>query len=60
MNPGAKNFILDYADFMMTHGCLDLVLDVVILALPGFMVSKLQLSTKKKVALTGIFLLGAL
>ena len=60
MTGGGKHFILDYASFSLAHACLDLVLDVVILAMPLFMIKDLKLSTKKKVALMGIFLLGSL
>jgi hypothetical protein len=57
---GGKHFILNYADFNMAYSCLDLALDVIVLSLPMFMIRRLQLVLKKKLALAGIFLLGAL
>jgi hypothetical protein len=44
----------------MTNGVLSFVGDLIILALPMPMVWKLQIDTRRKIALSAMFLLGGL
>jgi len=45
---------------LMTHNILNLATDVAMLVLPVVLVNKLQLPTKQKVAVAGIFMTGTL
>src|SRR3712207_2649013 len=57
-NPEAVN--IDFQAFLLTHASLDLVLDIVILCLPIPIITTLHMETGRKIALIGIFWLGAL
>ena len=50
----------DYNAFWMATGIIEVVIDIVILALPVRMVLKIQLTRKKRALITFIFLLGSL
>ena len=50
----------NFPKYFLAMELIDLLLDVVIIALPLKTISSLQLSLRKKIALLGIFLLGAL
>ncbi|KAA6413726.1 MAG: hypothetical protein FRX48_02087 [Lasallia pustulata] len=58
VNPGDVYCIDEYVMYDV-YSSLNLVTDVVILAMPWPLVMKLQLATRKKVQLLGIFLLGS-
>ena len=53
-------YCINFNIFWLVAGALEVVIDVLILALPIRAVHKLQLSRKREVTVTFIFLLGAL
>lgn len=53
-------YCFNYNDFWLATGIIEAVLDVCLIALPVGMVSRLQMSAKKRMGITGVFLLGAL
>lgn len=53
-------YCFNFNIFWMAMGAVELVIDTIILVLPVPMVLALQLSSKQKVSLGGIFLLGGL
>ena len=57
--PAAKHCINARA-FFLGNGTASMIMDVLILCLPMPMVWRLQLNRKRKLALTGMFLLGSL
>jgi hypothetical protein len=56
----AKGHCYNFNTFFLTMEILNLLLDVVILALPIRMISALKLPMRKKIMISGIFLLGGL
>ena len=57
INPG---FCFNFNIFWMAAGSCEVLIDVIILTLPARAVSRLQLSTKRKITVILIFLLGGL
>lgn len=53
-------YCFNYNYFWLTTGIIEAVLDVCLIALPVGMVVKLQMTTKKRMGLVGVFLLGIL
>ena len=53
-------YCFNYNVFWMASGACEVLLDVLILALPIRAVLRLQLSTRKKITISGVFLLGGL
>lgn len=53
-------YCINYNTFWLVTGIFESVIDLVILALPIGMISKLQLNRSKKYGVAGIFLLGGL
>ena len=53
-------YCFNYNIFWMASGACEVLLDVLILALPIRAVLRLQLSTRKKITISGVFLLGGL
>lgn len=51
---------IDTLPFWITMGAVNLVLDIIILAIPQTRVWKLQLTMRKKIAISLVFLLGGL
>jgi hypothetical protein len=51
---------LNFQAFLLSHAALDLFLDIVILCFPLPVISSLHMKTGRKIALVGIFWLGAL
>lgn len=51
---------IDEVLFFKVNGIANLILDVIVLALPLAMVWRLHMKMKQKLALSGIFLLGGL
>ena len=58
LKPTKQN--LDFAALLISLGSTDIFLDTVILSLPLPMIKSLQLSTQRKILVTGVFWLGAL
>ncbi|KAI8628486.1 hypothetical protein F5Y19DRAFT_476469 [Xylariaceae sp. FL1651] len=52
-------YCFNYTVFWLASGIVEAVIDVVILLIPVRMVLKLQLNKSKKIAIAGVFLLGA-
>ena len=59
-DPTAGGSCFNFPNFFLAMELIDLLLDVVIIALPLKTISGLHLSLRKKLALLGIFLLGGL
>jgi hypothetical protein len=53
-------YCINYNTFWLATGIFESLIDLVILTLPMFMVSKLHLERSKKFEVAGIFLLGGL
>lgn len=53
-------YCFNYNYFWLTTGIIEAFLDLCLIVLPVGMVINLQMSTRKRVGLTGVFLLGAL
>ena len=51
---------LTYSRFWIAVGAIDIIVDIIILALPVRMVLKIQLTPKQKASITCLFLLGGL
>jgi hypothetical protein len=60
VEPFYGNHCIDTLPFYLTLSVTDSVMDLVILIFPVPMVWKLKLNTKTKLAVTGMFLLGAM
>ncbi|KAJ5248556.1 hypothetical protein N7468_000007 [Penicillium chermesinum] len=58
-DPTAGGHCFNFANYFLVMELIDISLDVVIIALPLKTISGLQLSLRKKLALLGVFLLGA-
>ncbi|KAJ4288912.1 hypothetical protein N0V90_011253 [Kalmusia sp. IMI 367209] len=60
-NPMAKNIThnIDFPGFLITHACLDLVLDISILCFPIPAIITLHMEKGRKLALIAIFWMGA-
>lgn len=56
----AEAHCFPFAAFVFTYELINALIDVSILALPIFMVRKLQMKTKRKLQVISIFLMGAL
>jgi hypothetical protein len=59
-NPLVKGHCFNYDIWFLVMEIIDLLLDVVILCLPLKMIAGLHLPLRKRVMLSGIFLLGSL
>lgn len=59
-DPTAGGSCFNFADYFLAMELIDLLLDVVIIALPLKTIASLHLSLRKKLALLGIFLLSVL
>ena len=57
---GYPRYCFNYNVFWMSAGVVELLLDVMILALPVRAVMRMHLSPRKKTSVLGIFLLGGL
>lgn len=55
-----KGHCIDEVNFFRWNGIVNMLLDVMVLILPLPMVWRLNLGVRQKLALTGIFMLGAL
>jgi len=51
---------IDYSAWLVAHGVLNMVMDVITLSLPLFVIRRLTLNFQKKCAVAGIFWLGLL
>ena len=56
----SQSYCVPFGLFIFTHELLNSLVDVVILAMPCFVVHRLQLSPRQKQQVIGIFLLGSL
>jgi hypothetical protein len=60
IGPSVGGYCFNFNIFWMVMGAVELVIDTLILVLPVGMVLGLQLSSRQKILLGGIFLLGGL
>jgi hypothetical protein len=52
--------VIDFPAALTAHAVIDIILDVAILILPLRVIGSLNLATKKKITVAGIFMLGGL
>lgn len=52
--------VIDYDAFLLATATLNTILDLIVVALPLFVIRKLHMSPKRKLFVSGIFLLGTL
>lgn len=53
-------YCFNFNSFWLATGVIEAVLDVCLIALPVGMITRLQMSVKKRMGVIGVFLLGAL